>query len=293
LWRTTSTVKHILVTTFALLLKRKKMFDKKTPLSPTPTNTTPNGAIPAPSFLPNAFVSMGAATAAARATAAGSFAQGQFEQVQLLASEGSISIRLCAILGGLALIVTSVLGFTQRFVSFHWVGAILGLYTLGLGCIMILLEGKQSSFLGDLESNLYKYALFVKYVWGRGILYFLAGTLEMAQAGIGIVNAWELLVGIFVMLVGIAFIVVGGRAASKLDGLRCKQFSPQTLQSEFYIASEGTAHVNITQFRALLQNLDVEQLDSREWETAFLQVEKTDRDAISLDEFQHWWNIGK
>jgi len=265
--------------------------DKKTPISsPPPTDISPNGTISTPSLLSNPFISMGSATAAATATAAGYFAQGQFEQVQELASKGSVSIRLCAILGGLALIVTSVLGFLQRFVSFRWVGAILNIYTFGLGCVMILLEGKQSSTLGDLESSLYKYALFVKYVWGRGILYFIAGTLEMSQSG---VNAWELLVGIFVMLVGIAFIVVGRRASSKLDELRRKQFSPQTLQSEFYTASQGTTHINIIQFRTLLQNLDIEHLDSREWETAFLQVEKADRDKVSFSEFQQWWNAGK
>mmetsp|Transcript_20365 Transcript_20365/g.30619 ORF Transcript_20365/g.30619 Transcript_20365/m.30619 type:complete len:258 (-) Transcript_20365:117-890(-) len=254
---------------------------EKTPLSPgsgNPTNFDTTQTIPN----------------MAGATAAGIFAQEQMDQVRLLASRGSISIRLGAILGGVALIVTSILGFINRFVTFHWVGAILGVYTFGLGCIMILLEGKEGSnqfaLLGDFESSLYKYALFVKFVWGRGILYFVAGTLEMAQAGS---NPIELLVGIFVMAVGIAFVILGRRSAAKLDELRRKRYSPATLQSEFYTASEGSPSINVTQFQTLLRNLDVEDLEPTEWEAAFFQVEKADRDTITFSEFQRWWDAGQ
>eukprot|EP00547_Thalassionema_nitzschioides_P007208 CAMPEP_0194222592 /NCGR_PEP_ID=MMETSP0156-20130528/33300_1 /TAXON_ID=33649 /ORGANISM="Thalassionema nitzschioides, Strain L26-B" /LENGTH=232 /DNA_ID=CAMNT_0038953441 /DNA_START=97 /DNA_END=795 /DNA_ORIENTATION=- len=230
----------------------------------------------------------------AQATAAGTFALGQIDQVRLLASQGSISIRLGAILGGVALIVSSVLGFINRFITFHWVGAILGVYTFGLGCVMILLEGQQGShqfaLLGDFETSLYKYALFVKFVWGRGILYFVAGTLEMAQAGS---NPVELLVGIFVMVVGVAFVIFGRRSAAKLYELRQKRYSPATLQSEFYTASEGSSTINVKQFQTLLRNLDVEDLEETEWEAAFFQVEKADRDTITCAEFQRWWNAGQ
>ena len=215
---------------------------------------------------------------------AGTFAKEQVEEVNRLAREGDFSIRLFAMLGGIAMIVVSVLGVVARFVTLHWVNALLCVYTFVLGIVMVLLEGKKIPFSGSLEESIVKYALFLKFVWGRGCLYFVAGTLTIAGGGLV-----EMLVGAFVACVGIGFIVVGRRSANKLAELKKSQFSESTLLSEFNSAAGGGTHMNILQFKTLVENLNVD-FNRRELEAAFLQIEKADRDKLSYVEFKSWWN---
>lgn len=215
---------------------------------------------------------------------AGTFAKEQVDEVSRLASEGDFSIRLFAMLGGLAMAVVSVLGFVARILTLHWVNALLCIYTFALGIIMVFLEGKKIPFSGALEENIVKYALFLKFVWGRGCLYFVAGTLTIAGGGL-----IEMIVGAFVAVVGIGFIVVGRRSASKLAALKKSQFSESTLLAEFNSAAGGGTHMNILQFKVLVENLNVD-FNRRELEAAFLQIEKADRDRLSYAEFKSWWN---
>jgi hypothetical protein len=215
---------------------------------------------------------------------AGIFAKEQVEEVSRLAKEGDFSIRLFAMVGGLAMAVVSVLGFVARIVTLHWVNALLCVYTFALGVIMVLLEGKKIPFSGKLEDSIVKYALFLKFVWGRGCLYFVAGTLTIAGGGLV-----EMIVGAFAACVGIGFIVVGRRSATKLAALKKSQFSESTLLAEFNSAAGGGTHMNILQFNVLVENLNVD-FNRRELEAAFLQIEKADRDKLSYAEFKSWWD---
>ncbi len=216
--------------------------------------------------------------------AASTFAKEQADEVSRLAREGDFSIRLFAMLGGLAMAIVSVLGFLARIVTLHWVNALLSVYTFVLGIIMVMLEGKKIPFSNHFEDNIVKYGLFLKFVWGRGCLYFVAGTLTIAGGGL-----IEMIVGAFVAFVGITFIVVGRRSASKLAALKKSQFSDETLLAEFNSASGGASHINILQFSVLVENLNVD-FNKRELEAAFMQVEKADRDKLTYTEFKNWWN---
>jgi hypothetical protein len=218
------------------------------------------------------------------ANAAGNFAKEQADEVGRLARDGDFSIRLFAMLGGLAMIVISVLGFVTKLLTLHWVSALVEIYTFVLGIIMVVLEGKSIPFSSSFESGIYKYALFLKFVWGRGVLYFIAGTLQLIQAGL-----LDLIVGAFVCFVGVTFIIVGRRSARKLAELKSSRFSEATLRAEFNSASGGSSHININQFKVLIESLNVD-FNRRELEAAFMQVEKADRDKLTFQEFLNWWN---
>lgn len=222
--------------------------------------------------------------ASAAANQAGTFAKEQAEEVKRLASEGDFSIRLFALLGGLAMIVTSILGFIGKFVTLRWVNAIIAVYCFFFGIIMVMLEGRRIPFAKKLEGSLYKYALFLKYVWGRGLLYFVAGTLQISSGGL-----LELIVGAFVAIVGIAFIIVGRLSAKKLKSLKTSAFSENTLRAEFTDAAGGASHVNMVQFKVLCDSLNVD-LNRRELEATWMEVEKADRDEVTFREFKIWWD---
>jgi COPI associated protein len=232
--------------------------------------------------LHSAFFSQEAANEAG--SVAGNFAKEQVDEVKRLTSEGDLSIRLLAMIGGLAMVVVSILGFIARILTFHWLNALLSIYTFILGLIMLLLEGKAIPFSKAWEETIVKYALFLKFVWGRGCLYFVAGTLTISGGGL-----IEALVGLVVALVGLAFIIIGRRSAKKLEELKKSQFSETTIKAEFDAASGSLSYLNVSQFQNLVHSLNVD-FNRREAETAFMQIEKKDKEKLTFTEFKNWWN---
>lgn len=116
------------------------------------------------------------------------------EQAQILAhmlSDGSRSIRVLALMGGIAMAVSSAFGVWNRFFTLQWLSAIVEFYTFLLGLAVVALEahaGKWRIFperwTSGWETQLRKYALFLSFVSGRGGLYFVAGTLQLSQVRI-------------------------------------------------------------------------------------------------------------
>jgi hypothetical protein len=125
---------------------------------------------------------------------AGNAAMGQLNNLQRSASEGDFSIRLLALVAGVLLVVSAFFSFFELLLSFKLSNAILEIYTFGLGLIILLLESHghlrkqqqrlsteerqqmstQVNFLDNLFRNVFKYVMLLKFVWGRGCLYFVS-----------------------------------------------------------------------------------------------------------------------
>ena len=95
--------------------------------------------------------------------------------------EGSWSLRLFALAAGLAMMAVSILGLLADVITFKWISVVFQIYIFAFGVVILVLESsRQMSCFQRLEKSLYKNALFLKYVWGRGLLYFFAGTLMIS-----------------------------------------------------------------------------------------------------------------
>ncbi|KAL7546167.1 hypothetical protein ACHAWF_009509 [Thalassiosira exigua] len=171
-------------------------------------------------------------------------------------------------------------------VTFKWITAIFEVYIIILGIVMIILEyGRSLSFFSKMEATLYKHALFLKYVWGRGVLYFIAGTLTIALE-----HLVAIIVGGYVCLVGILFIAVGRSAAKKLADARRSAITPEQLQERFAIADlDGKGALSLEQFsRMITQDLSLD-MTRREVESAFLQLDCESRGRVSYESILKWW----
>ena len=207
--------------------------------------------------------------------------------VQKNLSEGNWSLRLLAMLGGLAMIAVSSLSFIGHILQLNWITAIFDIYTFSLGIIIVILEsGRKLSFFSKLENNLYKNALFLKYVWGRGIIYFVAGTLQISK-----LSLVDFAVGSFVCFVGIMYIVIGRQAAKKLANYR-SSITPEQLQVAFAEAdTDGVGSLTMVQFRQLTISLRLD-LSKKEAEAAFLQIDNSLTGRLTYESVQMWWNEG-
>lgn len=216
---------------------------------------------------------------------ANAYAVEKAKELRIQAREGDFSIRLLALLGGVAMCIVSAIGFVTTFLHFRGVSAFIEIYTFCLGVVVILLEGTKMPFVKEsVRRNVSKYALFLNFLWGRGILYFVAGTLELTQTGIP-----DLVVGAYMCLIGIAYVVVGVKTAKKLRTLRQEIFSPLQLRSKFNDAdTDNTGTLTMGQFKVLTDKMGLD-MNRRETEAAFMSMDKDSNDVLSFEEFQDWW----
>jgi len=235
--------------------------------------------------------------------AAGSMAMDKLTKLRQSASNGDFSIRLLALIGGVALVMSAGFGIFGLILTFDLPGAVLEFYTLVLGLIIILLESRgqiqaqkerlssaqraqistQIGFLDRAFTNIHKYAMFSKFVWGRGVLYFVAGSLQLTQS-----HLTEKFVGCFVMVVGVLYVYVGQQTAAKLNKLR-ESLAEQTIRSKFQEADQdkdGT--LSMSDFTVLTEALGLE-LSRREREVAFLCMDKNDTGKVPYSDFKAWW----
>jgi len=218
---------------------------------------------------------------------ASTFAKARTAEFQQNLHDGSWSLRFLALVGALGMMTVAVLGFLHDVVMFQWVSAIFEVYTFILGIIMIVLEyGRSLSFFSRIEATIYRNALFVKYVWGRGMLYFVAGTLTIALG-----HLVAIIVGGYVCCVGLLFVIVGRSSARKLANAKRSSVTPEQLQEKFAIADvDGKGALSTEQFGKLItEDLGLD-MTRREMESAFLQLDCESRGRVSYESVLRWWN---
>jgi hypothetical protein len=113
--------------------------------------------------------------------AAGRFTKEKAMELKAQAQEGDRSLRFLAFIGGIACILVALLELPSKIMGFQFVGAVIDLYIIMLGSVVVILEGKNFFLSETFVQNLHKYALFLKFLWGRGSLYFICGTLQLVQ----------------------------------------------------------------------------------------------------------------
>lgn len=201
------------------------------------------------------------------------------------AQDGDHSLRFLGALAGIACIVVGIIGVVSRFLRFDIIGAMIDFYIILLGVIVIVLEGKNALLPAKLVENIHTYALFLKFLWGRGSLYFVIGTLLLYQF-----DLLNLIAGGYMCAVGVLYILVGKRTAAKLKKLRKFIYSEQTLRAQYNEADVEGDGLNMAQFKTLCFNLGLD-LTRRELEAAFGHIQsKFHTERLSYQDFQAWWN---
>jgi EF-hand domain pair len=99
----------------------------------------------------------------------------------------------------------------------------------------------------------------------------------------------DLIVGCFMILVGILYIYVGKRTAMKLSDLRKSLISEEQLRRKFQECDEDqSGTITKHQFKTLTDHMGL-GLNRRELEAAWMYLDKEDIGEITYDEFQTWW----
>lgn len=166
-------------------------------------------------------------TASAAASTGLSFLNAAHQKILAACTEGPFTFRMLGFLGGLAMIVSNALSILSRFFAFNFAGALLAMYGVCFGVLIVILEG-PFPFKERLQSGLHFYANFLDFTWGRGALFLFCGSLQASN--------WNMLdwaVGGFMMFVGVTAIGVGIAAAVSLRQLKLRLADESKLKEKF------------------------------------------------------------
>lgn len=276
------------------MLGRKKAAAKAPAPAPAPA---PASAVAMPAQLSqdDAAKIASAAVNEASSLVKNAMTQENLEQIQKVAAErfddinkslvnGNTPIRAMALAGGAALTFFSATGVLGSLLSFSIDSAVMQVYTLAIGLIMVGLEMPGLKLPDEFTDMLYKYCLFVKFIWGRGILYFIGGTIQFSVGGL-----FNWIVGGYIMFVGVAYYFVGRSSAKKLSDLKKSLYSESTIEAKFTkVDTKKEGKINLEQFGTLCDELDLD-MTNREKEAIFFHLDTSDDNFLTLEEFQGWW----
>lgn len=208
------------------------------------------------------------------------------EAMSQAVKSGDTSIRALALVGGVAMVVTGILRLLGRLVTVHLISTLFTVYTIIFGVLVILLEGKKwLPIPQQLNLAVRKYALFLEFVWGRGVLYFFIGSLQFS-----LMNILDGAVGGYMCIIGIFYIITGRATARKLAQLRRTMYTEEELRIKFYAADiEQKGTIDFVEFKNLMQSFGI-VLERIEAESAFIQLDKSGEGKVTFDEFLVWWN---
>ena len=222
--------------------------------------------------------------AAAAAIGGANFVNESADKIKKARADGPLTFRMLGFLGGLAMVFSNGIAILDRLFSFNYSGFVIAVYGVFFGIMITSLEapGPCSRFL---TSGIRYYCKFLEYTWGRGLLYFFCGTLQVSN--------WNILdwaVGGFMIFVGVTACGVGIAAARDL---RLVKFA---IKNEAQLKAAWDAHdldkngkLDVKELTAFVNDTGVD-MTRNEIAAAFLALDKNFDDKITYEELYFWWN---
>ena len=94
----------------------------------------------------------------------------------------------------------------------------------------------------------------------------------------------------FIVVVAIAYIVIGCRATSKAKQLRAEQFPKRTLRKKFNeVDGDKDGEIKVKEFYELLSTLGVD-ISYQGAEMIFMSLDRNMNGNINFDEFEKFWS---
>ena len=215
----------------------------------------------------------------------------QLIQWKFAAEEGSVTLRIPAVLGSIFLMLSTVLPYLF-LASFFTAGhMILSIFVVSHGLLICIIDGR-SNFTRDPLGSRAKFRNFatrhlnvLRMVWGRGILYVLVGIVNMAH---------ELYIcyisGSIMVLIGLIAMFTGVRAYRNLLTLRRALTDENFLWLEFIKHDVGHhGYLNPSEFAQFISDLGLE-FDDLYTLKAFNTIDSNHDQRVTFREFELWWS---
>jgi len=213
-------------------------------------------------------------------------------------------ISIAATLGGLCLIGAGFAGWFDAWVHFGDRASAFGEVVACSYCILIgfyscLLENakcvKSISYIDNIRLRAEAAASFLRFLWGRGVLYLTGGLLMccMTETSESIRTSFVVL-GIYMGLVGIVCIAFGLRLQNNLSALKDAIESEADLEGKWNECElDEAGEMSQEEFSKFLEKLNPSEeglpLSDVELAATIQELDIDNNGKISLEEFKLWW----
>eukprot|EP00559_Dactyliosolen_fragilissimus_P008237 CAMPEP_0184857914 /NCGR_PEP_ID=MMETSP0580-20130426/3056_1 /TAXON_ID=1118495 /ORGANISM="Dactyliosolen fragilissimus" /LENGTH=263 /DNA_ID=CAMNT_0027353779 /DNA_START=1 /DNA_END=792 /DNA_ORIENTATION=+ len=204
-------------------------------------------------------------------------------------TKGTVLIRIMAVIGGVSLLVLSLLEVFEHLFTFKLNDVLIDIYSGCIGIAAIVLESNRyyTRFGPKIKSFITKNFHFLDFVTGRGFLYFIGGSLRL-MTGEGDIAT---VVGFLMCAIGFIYFFVGKRTFEKLKSARCQLYPTETIQKTFKKADKNSdGGITIDEFGEMIEMIGL-HMSKKELQIAFVFMDKNDADdIITFEEFEKFWN---
>jgi hypothetical protein len=200
--------------------------------------------------------------------------------------DGNVNFRILAFAGGISVILTSSLSILISIAHWGVLEVMVYFYTLLFGVLICILEGQfiKSRTVDKIRAVAVEGLPVLKYLWGRGVLYILSGSLQMSH-----LSSMNILSGTFLIGVGVLFVVIGVHTRRRLSKLKKSLKDVKSLRRYFHsFDRDGDGVLDMDEFGAFVANLTGEDMDEDELEATFCCIDSQGKGYVTLEEFQTW-----
>lgn len=217
-------------------------------------------------------------------------APAQFQSVYAgrkeFSQEGNLNFRVLAFAGGISVILTSILSIGIHISHLDYIQILMYVYTLLFGILICILEGQflGISILNGVRSFAIEAIPILKYLWGRGALYILCGSVQLSHP-----HLMNIASGTFLIGVGCLFVVIGMYTRRRMKKLKKALKDTRSLKRHFNrFDRDGDGVLDMDEFGAFVASLTGDDLDEDELEGSFGIIDSQGKGYITLDELQKW-----
>jgi hypothetical protein len=217
---------------------------------------------------------------------------GHLMKWKLEAEEGNAFIRVPAFLGALALMSTAITALVLYPDAWEPSAIVTSCGVIVMSCTVLILDGRflitnPLSARAHLRNVMTRNFNIFRFVWGRGLLYIIAGILNCAQMSLITICS-----GVFMIALGLIALCVGIHASQRFSSLRNSLADESFLLFAFgRYDNDGDGYLGPNEFGQLLSELGME-LDDRYTLKAFNVIDTDCDRKICFDEFNYWWASG-
>ena len=210
---------------------------------------------------------------------------GNVQDLQYLVEEGPLSFRAIAFLCGFWMILSSVLDWIDGSAEYDPMANLVTYHLWFFGFLVMMLEGRpfhvQIPIVYDVLIGLFQ---FFRFVWGRGFFYFIAGCLQFF-----LFTPYNMISGVFMMILGVVSIAVGYKASVRLAGLRNTIASKSEIKFMFHsFDRDRDGFLNTEEFRELMIAMG-QQVEYNDFVAALSAVDIHNNQQVSYEDLENWW----
>jgi len=212
--------------------------------------------------------------------------ESESSDLQYLIEEGPLSFRAIALLGGFFMILASILDLIdQDAADLSAMNELITVFLWIFGIIIVTLEGRPFHIqIPFLYTFLVTFFGFFKFVWGRGFFYFVGGCLQFF-----LFTKYDMVSGIFFMLLGIISIISGYKASVKLAGLRNSISNRSDIKYLFHsFDKDRDGLLNADEFRDMMTTMD-QNVDYNAFVAALSAIDVDNNGMVSIKDMERWY----